>query len=170
MKQLKNRSSKEQDNLDGEQRKLDEKQFFAEWARIRQQGVRSSANTAHEYGMSVSQFNILGLLGEMEGQEPCTIGWLSQRMSLDPATVVRAVDYLENQGLVARRRDTKDRRQVFVELTEAGHKMQVELRQRAQMRLTTIFRSMSDEGRTALVQGVHEFLTLILRFDESEAQ
>jgi len=165
-----NVSNEKQDDLDEKQRKKDEEQFFAEWMRIRQQGVQSSGNLAHKYGMSVSQFNILGLLGGMEGQEPCTIGWLSQRMSLDPATVVRAVDYLESQALVARRRDTKDRRQVFVELTEAGHKMQVELRQKAQTRLTTIFRSMSNEGRAALVQGVHEFLTLILRFDESEAQ
>lgn len=145
-----------------------EAQFLAAWGQMRQQGVQSSLRIAHEQGLSASQYNIMGLLEKMEGRAPCTIRWLSQQMGLDPATVVRAVDFLENQGMVARRRDTKDRRQVFVEFTDQGRVLQEQIHKLAADRLRTIFRSMPEEGRVALISGLRQFLTLAWRYDEGD--
>lgn len=146
-----------------------EAQFFLAWGQMRQQGVQSFSIIG-EYGMSVTQFNILGLLEHMDGAMPCTIRWLSHQMRLDPATIVRAVDHLEQRGVIARRRDTRDRRQVFVELTDHGRALQQALHQRAMLRLILVFRSMSDEGRQSLLQGLHHFLTQARSFDEREAE
>jgi DNA-binding MarR family transcriptional regulator len=137
-----------------------EQDFFVAWAKVRQQGVASTFKLAHEQEMSATQFAILNTLERMQGQELCTISKLAQLMGLDPATIVRSVDLLEKRGLVRRRRDTRDRRQVFVEFTEDGRTTQQELHQRSTARLSRLFRSMSQEGRQALLQGLHEFLFL----------
>src|SRR5205085_5451641 len=52
--------------------------------------------------------------------DPCTISSIAGDLDIDPATVVRTVDSLEKRGLVKRRRSREDRRQVFVEFTDAG--------------------------------------------------
>lgn len=145
-----------------------EEQFFVAWRQLQQQSLELSLRLAHQYGVSASQFNMLGLLEKMEGRAPCTIRWLSQQMSLDPATVVRAVDFLEARGLVARRRDTRDRRQVFVELTDQGRTLQTQLHQQAALRLSAVFRAMSYQGRAELIQSLHEFLALSVQIDQAE--
>ena len=146
-----------------------EAQFLRSWSAMRQQGVQSFTIVS-EYGMSVTQFNILGLLEQMEGGMPCTIRWLAHQMNLDPATVVRAVDHLETCHLIARRRDTYDRRRVFVEFTEHGRRLQQSIHQRAMSRLVLVFRSMSQEGRYSLIQGLNQLLILGRVFDQREAE
>ncbi len=137
-----------------------EKEFFTSWSQVRQQGVTSTFKLAHEQEMSATQFAILNTMERGQGRELCTISLLARGMSLDPATIVRSVDLLERRGLVRRRRDTRDRRQVFVEFTEEGQAIQQELHQRSSARLSRLFRAMSGEGRQALLKGLREFLAL----------
>lgn len=137
-----------------------EHEFFTAWSQIRQLGTQTNFKLAHEQGMSATQYTILGMIERAQGREPCTISWLASQMGIDPPTIVRSVDILERRGFVQRRRDTKDRRVVFVEFTEMGHMLQRELQQRFTGRLSTIFRSMSEKGRLALLQGLQEFLIL----------
>jgi DNA-binding MarR family transcriptional regulator len=59
---------------------------------------------------------------------------------------------------VHRRRGQHDRRQVFVEFTEAGRQARQELKQRFKLRIGAIFGAMSDEGRTSLLRGLEEFV------------
>ncbi len=113
---------------------------------------------AHQQGMSTTQFIVLALLEKAQADELTTIGWLANRMQIDPATVVRTVDSLEKRGMVVRQRDTRDRRQVFVEFTESGRRARQELHQRINARFAAIFRTMSDEGREALLAGLEEFI------------
>ncbi len=146
--------------MSDEQSEIDEQEqeFFAAWSQVRQQGVTSTFKLAHEREMSATQFTILNWLER--SHEACTISGLANQMGLDPATIVRSVDLLEKRGLVRRRRATHDRRQVFVEFTEAGQIIQQELQHHATARLSRLFRSMSEDGRQALLRGLHEFLTL----------
>ncbi|GAC1635415.1 MAG: MarR family transcriptional regulator [Ktedonobacteraceae bacterium] len=128
------------------------------WSQVRRQGVASTFNLAHEREMSATQFTILSWMER--NQASCTISWLANQMGLDPATIVRSVDLLEKRGLVRRRRATHDRRQVFVEFTEEGQAIQQELQSQTTARLSRLFRSMSEDGRMALLRGLHEFLAL----------
>jgi len=53
-------------------------------------------------------------------EEEVTAGTLARAADLNPASVTAMLDQLEEAGLVRRRRDTHDRRQCWVGLTDAG--------------------------------------------------
>ncbi|MEM8529862.1 MAG: MarR family transcriptional regulator [Chloroflexota bacterium] len=74
--------------------------------RLADQGVR----------IGPMQFGMLRLLRH----GPQTISELSQTMLLSPATLVPAVDALEQAGLVERTKDPRDRRRTPLMLTESG--------------------------------------------------
>lgn len=132
-------------------------QFSAMFTQVRQM-MGISFKHAHQNGMSATQFIILGSMEKAPQDEPRTISWLANHMNIDPATVVRAVDSLEKRGLVTRRRDQQDRRQVFVDFTDAGRAARHEMHQRIQQRIATIFTDMTEEGRVSLLVGLHEFV------------
>ncbi len=113
---------------------------------------------AHQQGFSTTQFMVLGLVEKAQETEPCTISSIAGRLGIDPATVVRTVDSLEKRGLVERRRDKQDRRQVFVEFTAVGHAALMEAHQHFITRIRAIFLAMSAEGRASLLNGLEEFV------------
>lgn len=144
-------------------------EFLTAWFKVRQQVQSLNFNRAHQHGFSTTQFIVLGLMDEAQEDEPYTISWLASRLNLDPATVVRTVDSLEKRGLVLRRRDTQDRRQVFVEFTEEGRLTQRSSHQRFKSSIAAIFQAMRVEGRTCLVQGLQEFVAVAQQADTRES-
>src|SRR5438094_7837763 len=122
---------------------------------------------AHQHGLSTTQFIVLGLIGKAQiTGEPCTISSIAGDLDIDPATVVRTVDSLEKRGLVERRRSLEDRRQVFVEFTDAGSAARQEAHQQFINRIHTILLAMSEEGRSSLLTGLEEFVEAGLRVQE----
>ena len=125
---------------------------------------------AHQHGLSTTQFIVLGLIGKAQGSgEPCTISSIAGDLGIDPATVVRTVDSLEKRGLVERRRSREDRRQVFVEFTEAGRAARQESQQQFIDRIHTILLAMSEDGRSSLLSGLEEFVQVGLRAQENHS-
>ncbi|WGM40685.1 MarR family transcriptional regulator [Caulobacter sp. NIBR1757] len=53
--------------------------------------------------------------------EPCTMNELARWTSLERTSLTRTLDQMEDQGLITRTTPPKDRRQVVVALTPAGH-------------------------------------------------
>src|SRR6266567_1434414 len=125
---------------------------------------------AHQQGFSTTQFMVLGLVEKAQETEPCTISSIARRLGIDPATVVRTVDSLEKRGLVERRRDKQDRRQVFVEFTDAGRAALLETHQQFIARVRAIFLAMSAEGRTSLLSGLEEFIQVGLEIQEAPVE
>ncbi len=122
---------------------------------------------AHQHGLSTTQFIVLGLIGKAQiTGEPCTISSIAGDLDIDPATVVRTVDSLEKRGLVERRRSREDRRQVFVEFTDAGRAARQEAHQQFIGRIHTILLAMSEEGRSSLLSGLEEFVQVGLGVQE----
>ncbi len=114
---------------------------------------------AHQHGFSTTQFMVLGLLVEKSREsELCTVSTIAVKMGLDPATVVRTVDSLEKRGFVERQRDKQDRRQVFINFTEAGHQSLMEAHQLFIARIRAVFQAMSAEGRASLLSGLDELV------------
>jgi DNA-binding MarR family transcriptional regulator len=76
-----------------------------------------SKRLAKATGLSVAQFVVLqtvrdgGLL---------TAGQIARAVSLSQGTITLILDRLEERGLVARQRSTRDRRVIHLQLTEAG--------------------------------------------------
>src|SRR5256885_1939247 len=126
---------------------------------------------AHQHGLSTTQFIVLGLIGKAQiTGEPCTISSIAGDLDIDPATVVRTVDSLEKRGLVERRRSREDRRQVFVEFTDAGRAALLETHQQFIARVRAIFLAMSAEGRTSLLSGLEEFIQVGLEIQEAPVE
>ena len=122
---------------------------------------------AHQHGLSTTQFIMLGLIGKAQSSgETCTISSIAGELGIDPATVVRTVDSLEKRGLVERRRSREDRRQVFVEFTDAGCAARQESHQQFINRIHTILLAMSEEGRSSLLRGLEEFVQVGLEVQE----
>ena len=126
---------------------------------------------AHQHGLSTTQFMVLGLIGKAQAcGESCTISSIAGDLDIDPATVVRTVDSLEKRGLVERRRSREDRRQVFVEFTDAGRAARQEAHQQFINRIHTILLAMSEEGRSSLLSGLEEFIQVGLRAQENHSE
>jgi DNA-binding MarR family transcriptional regulator len=70
-----------------------------------------------EMGITYPQFLALTALEEAE---ELTVGGLAQRLALEPSTITPLVKRLETAGMVERRRNAEDERQVHVRLTDAG--------------------------------------------------
>ena len=145
--------------------------FFANFADLRKV-MGAGFKHAHQQGFSTTQFMVMGLLERCQasGGEACTISGIAGRLGIDPTTVVRTVDSLENRGLVERRRDRQDRRQVFVEFTDAGRAALIETHQQFIDRIRMIFLAMSAEGRASLLSGLDEFVRLGLELQEAAVE
>jgi DNA-binding MarR family transcriptional regulator len=72
-----------------------------------------------ETGLTPSQFVFMQLLEEGGEQ---TAGQLAARLGITQATATGIIHRLEELGMVRRRRGEKDRRQVWLSLTEEGRK------------------------------------------------
>lgn len=74
-------------------------------------------------GVTYPQYLVLMTLWR-EGD--LAVGEIGAHLGLDSSTLTPLLKRLENAGLVARRRDTKDERRVIISLTEDGRKLETE--------------------------------------------
>jgi MarR family transcriptional regulator, transcriptional regulator for hemolysin len=91
---------------------------------------------------SVTDWIVLKSLQRPEAAGGISQRELASRMGIEPPTVLRHLDRLEGAGLVARRRDDRDRRVIRVTMTTAG-------RRRFQQ-LAVVMSSADDELRAQL--------------------
>jgi DNA-binding MarR family transcriptional regulator len=74
-----------------------------------------------ELGLTYPQYLVMLALWE---EAPRTVGGLGRSLGLDFGTLSPLLKRMEAAGLVARRRDPADERQVLVALTEAGRRLE----------------------------------------------
>jgi len=79
-------------------------------------------------GLTYTQYVTLVALGEDDNQ---TVGELGDKLFLESNTLTPILKKLESLGLVERRRDPKDERQVRVNVTPAGRKLQQQVERNA---------------------------------------
>ena len=82
--------------------------------------LRFSEQAARAMGVEPQQHQVLLAIQGLSPERRATIGVIAERMQLAHHSAVELVDRLEDRGLVQRRRDETDRRQVIVELTAEG--------------------------------------------------
>lgn len=93
---------------------------------------------------------------------------IAKAIDLKQATVTVLVNKLEEAGLVTRRRDTEDRRRVWVELTEPGRAALRSSPDLLQNRFERGFESL-EEWEQAMIIAILEKVASILDADEIEA-
>lgn len=89
-------------------------------------------------------------LATIERRGPLTLGELAELEAVQPPTITAAVDRLENDGLVQRRRDPNDRRVTHVQITAAGRRLLEESRSRTTAYLERRLQSLTARERATL--------------------
>lgn len=109
---------------------------------------------------------MLSALQHLAVSGPLTLGELTLHLALGKATTTELVDRLEAKGLVDRMRDERDKRRVFIWLTEAGRARAVAHPQvlRDDLLAHALARMRPDD-RTHLVLGLHALLNAAEELD-----
>ena len=79
-----------------------------------------SATYRKQYGLSVTEWRVVAILGRFPG---LTASEVMERGAMDKVPVSRAVNKLQEKGLVDRNPHSEDRRRLPLELTQTGKKM-----------------------------------------------
>jgi DNA-binding MarR family transcriptional regulator len=107
------------------------------------------------YVVTPPQFGVLSLLDEQKGM---TIGAISQKRGVDAPTITGIVTRLEQSGLVERRHDRKDRRQVYVFLTGEGSDIMRYLPDVARAFRETMMKGFSQEEQLDLIAKLQQII------------
>ncbi len=83
------------------------------WHRVVTRGLKEM-----QHDLSARQFSILMTVYLREG--PHTVKHISESLGISKAAVCRALDVLGMAGLVKRKKDEKDKRNVFIQRTIQG--------------------------------------------------
>ena len=108
--------------------------------RLRQQGESSASPTQ------------LAALATIERDGPLTLGALAAIERVRPPTITAAVGRLEEQGLVHRRTDARDRRVARVEITAHGGRLLAQSRSRKTAYLEQQLAALSADERATLAK------------------
>jgi DNA-binding MarR family transcriptional regulator len=90
------------------------------------------------------------VLATIDRRGPLTLGELAEAERVQPPTITAAVDRLEHQGLVQRRREPHDRRVVRVQVTADGGELLDQARSRKSAYLEQRLGSLSARDRAIL--------------------
>lgn len=125
----------------------------------------NARDLARKSELTASQLLVLRYLGQNSASLPSAI---ARSIDLKQATVTVLVNKLEDAGLVTRRRDTEDRRRVWVELTDAGQAAQEKSPDLLQSRFERGFEGL--EGwEQAMIVATLERVASLLDAEEIEA-
>ena len=92
--------------------------------------VTRLARRLRQQGESAASPTQLAALATIERDGPLTLGALAATERVRPPTITAAVGRLEEQGLVRRRTDLRDRRVARVEITPPGRRLLAQSRSR----------------------------------------
>jgi DNA-binding MarR family transcriptional regulator len=89
--------------------------------------LRASEEIANAAGITTLQYQLLLHVSGLPGRQWATVGELAERLQAAPNGTAALVSRCEAAGLVTRKPDAADRRQVQVHLTPDGEKCLLEL-------------------------------------------
>ena len=111
--------------------------------------VRTARRLRQEAGGELSP-SLVAALSTIERHGPLTPGEVATRERIQRPTVTRVLTRLEEQGLIERMPDVRDRRSTLVTASPAGRELLAELRTRKTAFLASRIERLSAEERTTL--------------------
>lgn len=127
--------------------------------------VTRLARRLRQQGESAASPTQLAALATIERDGPLTLGALATIERVRPPTITAAVGRLEEQGLVRRRTDMRDRRVAHVEITPPGRRLLAESRSRKTAYLERRLAALSADERHTLEQAA-EILERVLEEEQ----
>ena len=118
--------------------------------------VAMSAQSVAESPETVTfpQFRVLVMVAS---QRSMNLGGVAARLGVHPSNATRAVDRLVAAGLLDRRDDPADRRNLVLQVTPAGHALVQDVMQRRRNAIAEILKQMSPEQRQQFAAGSTAF-------------
>ncbi|MGH9081852.1 MAG: MarR family winged helix-turn-helix transcriptional regulator [Acidimicrobiales bacterium] len=113
--------------------------------------ARSLAEAGEE--VTLTQYRSLVVLGS---RGPQGVAALAEALDVTPPTASRLCDRLVRKGLVRRRTDRHDRRQVRVALTASGRRLVDTVTARRRIEIADLVASIDPGARTAVVGGLRQ--------------
>jgi DNA-binding MarR family transcriptional regulator len=114
--------------------------------------ARSLADVAEE--VTLTQYRTLVVLAS---RGPQSLGGLASAVGVTPATATRMCDRLVRKGLISRRNERGDRRQLRVMLTAAGRALVDATTERRREAIKSIIDQIPDREQVVLVQALARF-------------
>jgi DNA-binding MarR family transcriptional regulator len=108
--------------------------------------------------LSLSQYRMLAMIAEREAGRTARSSSLAIELSLTKPTVSVAIEGLQAQGFIARKRDPNDGRAVRVELTDAGRSALAASEAALIERIAPMIGGVSDPDRLLILLGEVEGL------------
>jgi DNA-binding MarR family transcriptional regulator len=103
---------------------------------------------------------MVGVLHHLSASGPLAVGELATHLGLSKATTTELVTRVEERGLVDRMRDDRDRRRVYVWLTETGRQRAAShARVLADDELLAAVGRMAPDDRASLITGLRALLS-----------
>ena len=113
--------------------------------------ARSLANLEGADEVTLTQYRSLVVLAS---RGPQGIAALADALAVTPPTASRLCDRLVRKGLVRRRTDRNDRRQVRVALTEAGRRLVDVVTERRRQEIANLLSAVPEDARRSVVAGL----------------
>jgi DNA-binding MarR family transcriptional regulator len=113
--------------------------------------ARSLADVGEE--VTLTQYRSLVVLAS---RGPQGVAALAEAVAVTPPTASRLVDRLVRKGLVQRRTDRHDRRQVRIGLTEAGRSLVDLVTERRRHEIARLLTSIDPEAQRAMAAGLQQ--------------
>lgn len=113
---------------------------------------------ANRTGLTTSQFIILQIVAHHGKVSPSTV---ARSARLTQATVTSLVDKLEKNRLVTRRRDTEDRRRIWIEVTAAGRRSLETSPDLLHDRFRERFRQLEDWEQAMIITSLERVSTML---------
>lgn len=121
---------------------------------------------ARRIGVTRAQWHTLSILKRNEG---CNQGMLADLLEVEPITVGRMIDRLEDAGLVERRRDPADRRVWRIHLTEKAQPVLIELRAIADTMIDEVMDGVDPDDRIRMHAALKALRTNLLADEHDKA-
>ncbi len=117
-------------------------------------GVSARSLARVEDSVTLTQFRTLVVLN---GHRSLRLGALAERLGVNASTALRTVDRLIAAGMVQRRENEIDRREVVIDLTAAGRTVVSEVTGRRRAAIEGIVAAMPPTRRRGLVKSLTAF-------------
>ena len=126
--------------------------------RIFQVLTEQSRKIEYETSLTGPQLWVVKILKETS---PMKVSDLARRMYLHPATMVGLLDRLEAKCLVKRARSEKDRRVVFIDLTEKGRELEINSPEVVQNLLVGGLEKLTAQELKVISDGLERVVTIL---------
>ena len=120
--------------------------------------ARAHATCLEQHGVTIGQWAVLMFLWAKDG---LTQTELSRQVAIEDATMVRTIDRMERDGLVRRVRNTHDRRQLNIFLTDKGRSLRDVLVPCALAVNTTAVQDFTDAEQHQLQAFLHRMIATL---------